>query len=103
MTHWCRQSRAAGGQEFAVAERRRSQTRPTKGSGRPINMVTTLAGSGTAVTLAVTPNVSSAPAEPKLNVITFVNEYGVVKDPVGIIARVPLPSWSGPVEVDATV
>jgi len=60
--------------------RRRSQARPTKDSGRPINIVTTLAGSGTAVTVAWTENPSETGVVEfggtRLMVMTFVNEYG---------------------------
>ncbi len=64
-----------------AARRRRSQTRPTKGSGRPINIVTTLAGSGTAVTVAWTENPSETEVVElgiRLMVMTFVNVYGTV-------------------------
>jgi len=69
-------------QEFSTtARRRRSQARPTKGSGRPINIVTTLAGSGIAVTVATTEKVSVGPSVlgTRLKEMTFVNVYGVEK------------------------
>ena len=78
-------------QEFAIpAVRRRNQARPTKGSGRPINIVTTLAGSGMAVAFAVTANPSVGEADGlgvRLKEMKFVNVYGVVKEGIGAEAN----------------
>jgi hypothetical protein len=95
-------------QEFAMSavRRRRSQARPTKGSGRPINIVTTLAGSGIAVAFAETENPSVGEREElgvRLKEMKFVNVYGVAKE--GIDAEAPLPGELGRpiIDVDATV
>jgi len=93
-------------QEFSTtARRRRSQARPTKGSGRPINIVTTLAGSGIAVAVAFTetPNWSEAPDEIRLKEMEFANSYGSgAKGRIGAEA-LPVEELGSRLDDDATM
>jgi len=79
--------------------RRRSQARPTKGSGRPINIVTTLTGSGIAVAFAVTAKLSTGELVElgvRLKEMKFVNVYGAVPKE-GIDTEANPPGELGPV------